>query len=265
MKNAIFVMLVLVGCVSAKAANDVSTELYVKDKRQALDLKLHNKSSKEIYCESIDINVNLVGDEFGESIGEITLIEGPLYFQPKEDIFLNDLGFQQISELRTPDTVAIISSARVSSKTCHEVDFADYCKYAKKGVEEQYTIDRLKRFAKTASCDSVEKNIGDKLKLDGQNIVSLKPLSYLKKLKRLSLRENQLQDVSLLASLVSLNEIDVSENPLKEIDTLVQLPNIKVVAANDTLVYYKGIDYNTYSLKKVYLRRTPYEEQISKP
>lgn len=261
MKRVVGILLLIGAHAFANVENLITTDLYIKDRRQAIDLKVANSSAKEIYCDTVNVGISLVGDEFGESLGEVSLSQGPFYFLPHQEFVLETLGSEQVSQARSENTIAIISRAKVTSKSCKEVGFVEYCKYAQKSSEELYTLDRLMNAAKTARCEDIELNLAGKLRLDEERITNLKPISYLTSLKRISLKENKLEDLGALKTLVQLQEIDISKNPVKEIDTLLQLPNIRAIDASHTLVYYRGVDYNQYSLRKVYLRGTPYESQ----
>lgn len=240
------------------AGSPVTGSVFISEKRDAAVTSFKNTSSKQVYCEQLQFKFKVVGDEFGEDIGEFSESLKSLYLEPDQEVTTNLA--KDLKKFSRPNRVAILSEATPDFSQCREVKFVDYCNFAPKGSDELYTLQRILAAAGTGRCEDVETNLKGKLKLKEAGIFNVKPISYLTGIKELNLARNNITSVVDLSTLTQLEKIDLSKNPLKEIDAVVALPNIETIDASYTNLTYKKWEKVSSRLKKVYAYGTPYSD-----
>jgi hypothetical protein len=234
-----------------------SQSVVISPDGRSISLGISNYRKQDYFCKQIDLELEFVSANYSQNLGVLNLTLVDQYVPAESSIQYEELDSHYIAEFRAHNPTAIVNRV-YRNASCKPASFADYCTYAKKSVEEERTIEEMMDWAYEFRCDRLEKDIGRTLKLINRNIVSLKPISFLKNLTYLSLYNNQVEDLHWLSELDSLQKVIVSKNPVKSISDITNLPEMRYIYANSTLVEQLDHSKKGPKLKAVYLNNTPY-------
>lgn len=218
----------------AKAGKyDVFSEINAD--RTGLTLYISNNTGNDLYCDEMRLSVEYCSSNFCEVIARSDMFLADLYI-PKQQTEHYQIEKASVIELQENQGTAVISQVlSIDSSRCKPANFESYCSFAKKTTEEEKTLAAILEFFKQKTCVSEELN-WDWISLKGQEIVDLKPLSYLKHLERLDLSDNRVFDITPLSGIKTLWNVNVEKNNLNSLKALWKLPLItRVNAGNNPL------------------------------
>lgn len=259
-KDLLKIGTLLLLALPAQAVSVNSQSVLISPNGKDVSLSLTNYRHEDYFCEQIDLELEFVSSNFSQNLGVMgmTLIDQYIPARSTKEHLVVDSEAIQSFRSRSPGAVVNRVNKRAS---CRKATFRDYCEFAEKSSEEEHTIEQMMDWASEFRCEKLEKDIGSTLRLIRRNIVSLKPISYLKRLKTLSLFKNDVSDLSPLANMRYLQKLIVSHNPVKDLGPVVSLPEIRNIYANNTLVEsLEGLEPGP-KLNPVSLNQTPYMDK----
>ncbi len=240
-------------------AAPVTNMTQIASNRQSVALQVTNSQRTDELCDA-KVNVVVSQDAFDDIAGEFSVVTQPFYLTAGSSTTISGIGYAQL-KLYGPKPPPWISRAN-AQVDCKSASFADYCDYAPKSANDNYTIQKILDRAGKNDCGLAENEIGKNLDLSGQNIVSLKPVGFLKDLRWLNLSNNKIQDLGPLRGLMNLQRLNVSSNPIVDIRPLLEMASIRSIKANRTDVCYDPTLTRAPNLKRVELIDTPYAKKI---
>ncbi len=243
-------------------AASVTNMTLIASNRQSVALQVTNNQRVDELCDA-KINVVVSQDAFDDIAGEFSVVTEPFYLTAGSSTTISGIGNAQLKSYG-PKPPPWISRAN-AKVDCKPASFADYCDYAPKSANANYTIQRILDRAGKNDCGLAETAIGESLDLSGKNIVSLEPLAFLKDLRRVNVSNNKIQDLRPLMGLINLQTLDVSSNPVVDIRPLLEMASIQSIKANRTDICYDPELARAANLKRVELINTPYAKRVTCP
>jgi hypothetical protein len=233
MKNGIGIFLLgLFFSCSAWAGEGVRVIPLVEAGRVRAEITLHNPGRRDLFCSELGAKLQLRSRQFGEPVGSPQLEYQNLYIEAGKKravtVDLADLG------LNGSDTV--IHDIAITTVSCGEPSFKDYCKFATHTSEDAFTIDKILRENNARRCDDFNKEGQTRAAYRGDGIVSARPFGFLGNLKRLDLSQNKIMDPSPLANLKNLEVLRLASNPAKEVGALESLKVLEELDISSTAV-----------------------------
>ena len=112
MKNIVILSLGFFGILHQANASPVVGSVFISEKRNSAATSFQNTLTAEVYCEQIRFSYKVVGNEFGEPLGEFSEVLPTVYMQPKQELVSKELA-RGLNRFSTKNRIAIISDAQV--------------------------------------------------------------------------------------------------------------------------------------------------------
>jgi hypothetical protein len=241
----IILAIILLSATRGYTASQLTVLNMISSDRTTVHVTVQNDDNKDMFCKELYFNTTYVQDNFNERVASINILKKNVYVPAGEKLEIA-VGKSETDQIRKKYPKAIIDTSKTGENlNCQTASFADYCEFSPKTEDENYTLSKIKEEAGKNNCTQVEGKIGTRLSLRRKELKELKPLGYLKNLKRLDLRRNQITNVVPLVYLEFLEEIYLDHNPVSDVKILLNLPYIESIFVRDTKVKTNGSNKNS--------------------
>lgn len=267
--NIVTLVALLIGAqnVQANLIEMVNKPTKMADNKESFALTLENRSSDDLVCDTLSYNViydTSAGYQFG---GERQVYLDDIYLQAKEHDEIRvftELAKEETAQIRAEvkksgeakEPVIVRAKLDPYQSSCRKANFVDYCKLAPKSQEDEDVLDKLYDLAGVSDCSLIEKRIGKSIKLRGFGLKSVRPISYMKHLKKIDLRENDISDSSYFSKMENLTSLNLEGNPIEEFQPFTKLINLTNLNIKDSLITnVNGIE-NMLNLRTLNIENT---------
>ncbi|MEZ4870819.1 MAG: leucine-rich repeat domain-containing protein [Bdellovibrionales bacterium] len=231
MKSIIFKSLfasILMTSIAQANTGSVTSSLSFSQTDQAASLKIINTHSEDLFCQRVSVEANYF--EIGSRRPVDTLrIDIPNIYLRMGETLEESFGEEDFSSPYSQDDMIDMGSAKLEfhNDCWQEPNLEQYCEYADHTTDEQVTLSSMFNAAKARDCKDLAKNRPSSLRLNGLKLESIKPIGFLRSLKRLDLGDNAISSTKELKGLVHLQSLDLDNNQIHSLEGIENLKALK--------------------------------------